>query len=137
MILDEGVRADGRGPTTSADHDRSRVLPRTHGSCLFTRGETQAWCATLAPRATSSASKSSRTVWKSYMLHYNFPPSGVGETRPSAARPARDRHGALRSGRSSRSSRRHHFPYTIRIVSDILEFERSSSMASVCGGGWR
>jgi len=139
MILDEGVRADGRGP------DQIRpitievgVLPRTHGSCLFTRGETQALVVTTL--GTKSDEQRIEELegqsWKSYMLHYNFPPFSVGEVRPIRGPGRREiGHGAL----AERSIEPviptdANFPYTIRVVSDILESNGSSSMASVCGG---
>ena len=139
MILDEGVRADGRGP------DQIRpitievgALPRTHGSCLFTRGETQALVVTTL--GTKSDEQRIEELegqsWKSYMLHYNFPPFSVGEVRPIRGPGRREiGHGALaeRSIEPVIPSDAN-FPYTIRVVSDILESNGSSSMASVCGG---
>jgi len=139
MILDEGVRADGRGP------DQIRpitievgVLPRTHGSCLFTRGETQALVvATLGTKSDEQrVEELEGQSWKSYMLHYNFPPFSVGEVRPIRGPGRREiGHGALaeRSIEPVIPSDAN-FPYTIRVVSDILESNGSSSMASVCGG---
>jgi polyribonucleotide nucleotidyltransferase len=139
MVLDEGIRADGRGP----DEIRKitievGVLPRTHGSCLFTRGETQALVVTTL--GTKSDEQRIEELegqsWKSYMLHYNFPPFSVGEVRPIRGPGRREiGHGAL----AERSIEPvipadTSFPYTIRIVSDILESNGSSSMASVCGG---
>jgi len=139
MVLDEGVRADGRGP----DDIRKitievGVLPRTHGSCLFTRGETQALVVTTLGTKSDEqrVEELEGQSWKSYMLHYNFPPFSVGETRPIRGPGRREiGHGAL----AERSIEPMipadtHFPYTIRIVSDILESNGSSSMASVCGG---
>jgi polyribonucleotide nucleotidyltransferase len=139
MVLREKVRADGRGP------DQIRpitvevgVLPRTHGSCLFTRGETQA----LAVSTLGTKSDEQRVEelegqsWKSYMLHYNFPPFSVGEVRPIRGPGRREiGHGALaeRAIEPIIPSDTH-FPYTIRIVSDILESNGSSSMATVCAG---
>jgi polyribonucleotide nucleotidyltransferase len=138
MILRDGVRADGRKP------DQIRpitievgVLPRTHGSCLFTRGETQALVVTtLGTKADEQrVEELEGQSWKSYMLHYNFPPFSVGETRPIRGPGRREiGHGAL----AERSVEPvipadTSFPYTIRIVSDILESNGSSSMASVCG----
>ena len=139
MVLHEGVRADGRGvndirPITV----EVGTLPRTHGSCLFTRGETQA----LAVCTLGTKSDEQRVEelegqsWKSYMLHYNFPPFSVGEVRPIRGPGRREiGHGALAERAiepviPSETT----FPYTIRIVSDILESNGSSSMASVCGG---
>ena len=138
MVLRDGVRADGR------KHDQIRpisievgVLPRTHGSCLFTRGETQALVVTtLGTKADEQrVEELEGQSWKSYMLHYNFPPFSVGETRPIRGPGRREiGHGAL----AERSVEPvipadTSFPYTIRIVSDILESNGSSSMASVCG----
>ncbi|MEY4375139.1 MAG: polyribonucleotide nucleotidyltransferase [Candidatus Eisenbacteria bacterium] len=138
MVLGEGVRADGRKP------DQIRpitievgVLPRTHGSCLFTRGETQALVVTtLGTKADEQrVEELEGQSWKSYMLHYNFPPFSVGETRPIRGPGRREiGHGALAERAvepviPADTS----FPYTIRIVSDILESNGSSSMASVCG----
>jgi len=139
MVLKEKVRADGRGP------DQIRpitvevgVLPRTHGSCLFTRGETQALAvATLGTKSDEQrVEELEGQSWKSYMLHYNFPPFSVGETRPIRGPGRREiGHGALaeRAIEPVIPSDQH-FPYTIRLVSDILESNGSSSMASVCGG---
>jgi polyribonucleotide nucleotidyltransferase len=139
MVLSEGVRADGRG----LDDIRKitievGVLPRTHGSCLFTRGETQA----LAVTTLGTKSDEQRVEelegqsWKSYMLHYNFPPFSVGEVRPIRGPGRREiGHGALAERAIEPVIPADtHFPYTIRIVSDILESNGSSSMASVCGG---
>ncbi|MBI1798856.1 MAG: polyribonucleotide nucleotidyltransferase [Candidatus Eisenbacteria bacterium] len=139
MVLNEGVRADGRG----LDDIRKitievGVLPRTHGSCLFTRGETQALVvATLGTKSDEQrVEELEGQSWKSYMLHYNFPPFSVGEVRPIRGPGRREiGHGAL----AERSIEPvipadTTFPYTIRIVSDILESNGSSSMASVCGG---
>ncbi|MFM7230498.1 MAG: polyribonucleotide nucleotidyltransferase [bacterium] len=138
MVLRDGVRADGR----KLDQIRPitievGVLPRTHGSCLFTRGETQALVVTtLGTKADEQrVEELEGQSWKSYMLHYNFPPFSVGETRPIRGPGRREiGHGAL----AERSVEPvipadTTFPYTIRIVSDILESNGSSSMASVCG----
>jgi polyribonucleotide nucleotidyltransferase len=138
MVLTDGVRADGRTP------DQIRkitievgALPRTHGSCLFTRGETQAMAvATLGTKSDEQrVEELEGQSWKSYMLHYNFPPFSVGETRPIRGPGRREiGHGALaeRAIEPVIPSDQH-FPYTLRIVSDILESNGSSSMASVCG----
>jgi len=139
MVLKEGVRADGRGLTdirkVTVDVG---VLPRTHGSCLFTRGETQA----LAVVTLGTKSDEQRVEelegqsWKSYMLHYNFPPFSVGEVRPIRGPGRREiGHGALAERAIEPVIPADtHFPYTIRIVSDILESNGSSSMATVCAG---
>jgi polyribonucleotide nucleotidyltransferase len=138
MILDEGVRADGR----NTDQIRPisievGILPRTHGSCLFTRGETQALVVTtLGTKADEQRIEELEgQSWKSYMLHYNFPPFSVGETRPIRGPGRREiGHGALAERAVEPVIPADtHFPYTIRIVSDILESNGSSSMASVCG----
>jgi polyribonucleotide nucleotidyltransferase len=139
MILEKGVRADGRSVTQirQITCDTS-ILPRVHGSALFTRGETQALVtATLgtsddAQRIESLEGQSSKT----FMLHYNFPPYSVGEAKFLRGPGRREiGHGAL----AEKSLRyivpeKEAFPYTIRIVSDITESNGSSSMASVCGG---
>ena len=138
-ILDEGVRADGR----TADQVRpivceTGVLPRTHGSALFTRGETQSLgvvtLGTSKDEQRIDSIDSAEQVTKSFMLHYNFPPFSVGEARPIRSTSRREKgHGAL----AERAIQPllpvyDDFPYTIRIVSDILESNGSSSMASVC-----
>ena len=138
MILAEGVRSDGR----NLDQIRPitievGILPRTHGSCLFTRGETQALVvATLGTKADEQrVEELEGQSWKSYMLHYNFPPFSVGETRPIRGPGRREiGHGALAERAVEPVIPADtHFPYTIRLVSDILESNGSSSMASVCG----
>jgi len=138
-IVKEKKRPDGRG------FDEMRkvtcevgVLPRTHGSALFTRGQTQALVvATLGTKVDEQrVEELEGQSWKSYMLHYNFPPYSVGEGRPFRGPGRREiGHGAL-AERSIESliPSDVDFPYTIRIVSDILESNGSSSMATVCGG---
>jgi len=139
-ILDHGERADGRDleevrPITS----EVGVLPRTHGSALFTRGQTQALVATTLGTSRDEQRidtiDSAEEVTKSFMLHYNFPPFSVGEARPYRGTSRREQgHGAL-AERAIRPLLPTYddFPYTIRVVSDILESNGSSSMASVCG----
>ncbi len=116
------------------------MLPRAHGSALFTRGQTQALVAVTLGTAKDvqrldSIDEAGETT-KSFMLHYNFPPFSTGEVRRCAARSRREiGHGNL----AERALQRvlppfEDFPYTIRIVSDVLESNGSSSMASVCGG---
>ncbi|MFL5347079.1 MAG: polyribonucleotide nucleotidyltransferase [Hyalangium sp.] len=114
------------------------VLPRTHGSALFTRGETQALVVTTL--GTSEDEQRLELLggmaFKRFMLHYNFPPFSVNETKPLRGPGRREvGHGAL-AERALRNMapKSESFPYTIRIVSDILESNGSSSMASVCGG---
>ena len=139
MILNENVRADGRGPSDIRDITCDvSVLPRTHASALFTRGETQSLVAVTL--GTSRDEQMLDTIegenWKRYMLHYNFPSFSVGEVGPFRGPGRREiGHGvlaerALKTVLPSEDD----FPYTIRIVSDILESNGSSSMATVCGG---
>jgi len=138
MILNEGVRADGRGTQDIRKVTvEVGVLPRTHGSCLFTRGETQALAvATLGTKSDEQRIEELEgQSWKSYMLHYNFPPFSVGEVRPIRGPGRREiGHGALAERAIEPVIPADtHFPYTIRLVSDILESNGSSSMATVCG----
>ncbi|MGH7726822.1 MAG: polyribonucleotide nucleotidyltransferase [Candidatus Eiseniibacteriota bacterium] len=139
MVLSEGVRADGRSPDQIRPiRCEVSVLPRTHGSALFTRGETQA----LAVSTLGTSSDEQRVEelegqsWKSYMLHYNFPPYSVGEVRPMRGPGRREiGHGALAERAIEPVIPADSvFPYTLRIVSDILESNGSSSMATVCAG---
>jgi polyribonucleotide nucleotidyltransferase len=114
------------------------VLPRTHGSALFTRGETQALV--TATLGTADDQQKIETmdgeVWKRFMLHYNFPPFSVGEVGRFTGPGRREiGHGALAErALLPMMPAEDKFPYTVRIVSDILESNGSSSMASVCGG---
>jgi polyribonucleotide nucleotidyltransferase len=139
MILNEGKRTDGRGiykvrPITC----EVGILPRTHGSALFTRGQTQ--CLAVATLGTKIDEQRVDDLegesTKSYMLHYNFPPFSVGEIKPIRGPGRREiGHGAL-AERAIQPviPKEDAFPYTVRIVSDILESNGSSSMATVCGG---
>jgi len=139
QILDKGERADGRGlEDVRAISCEVGVLPRTHGSALFTRGQTQSLgVITLGTSSDEQRIDSIDTreeVTKSFMLHYNFPPFSVGEARPYRGTSRREvGHGAL-AERAIRPILPAYddFPYTIRIVSDILESNGSSSMATVC-----
>ncbi|MGQ0811983.1 MAG: polyribonucleotide nucleotidyltransferase [Nitrospiraceae bacterium] len=139
MILERGARADGRGPADIRPITcEVGVLPRTHGSAVFTRGETQS----LAVVTLGSADDEQRIdalegeYHRTFMLHYNFPPFSVGEARPLRSPGRREvGHGAL----AERALKpvipdKDAFPYTLRLVSDILESNGSSSMATVCGG---
>ncbi len=138
-VLDEGVRADGRGYTDVRElSSEVRVLPRTHGSAIFTRGQTQA----LAVVTLGTKMDEQRIddlmgdTTKTYMLHYNFPSYSVGETRMIRGPGRREiGHGAL-AERALQPivPNEELFPYTLRIVSDVLESNGSSSMATVCGG---
>jgi polyribonucleotide nucleotidyltransferase len=139
-ILTNGERADGR----SVDEVRPitceiGILPRTHGSALFTRGQTQALAVTTLGTARDEqridSIDTSEEITKSFLLHYNFPPFATGEAKPYRGTNRREQgHGAL-AERSIQPLLPAYddFPYTIRVVSDILESNGSSSMASVCG----
>jgi polyribonucleotide nucleotidyltransferase len=137
--LERGKRLDGRAfdeirPITI----EVGVLPRTHGSALFTRGETQALV--TATLGTAEDQQKIETLdgeqWKRFMLHYNFPPFSVGEVGRFTGPGRREiGHGALAErALTPMLPDEDKFPYTVRIVSDILESNGSSSMASVCGG---
>ena len=139
MILEEGRRIDGR----ALDEVRPiqielGVLPRAHGSAVFTRGQTQALCvATLGSKLdTRMVDDLEGMSYKSFMLDYNFPSYSVGETRRIGAPGRREiGHGALaEKALVPVVPNEKHFPYTIRVVSEILESNSSSSMATVCGG---
>jgi len=138
-ILSEGVRIDGRDLKTVRPIEcEVGIIPRTHGSSLFTRGETQAIVTTTL--GTSADSQRIDTLQeqgeKVFMLHYNFPPYSTGEVKMLRATGRREvGHGALaeRALKQVLPSQES-FPYVIRIVSDITESNGSSSMASVCGG---
>ncbi len=138
-IVKTGKRADGRGATEIRPIEiEVGVLPRTHGSALFTRGNTQSLgVVTLGTRQDQQMIDDLDPKWdKTFMLHYNFPPFSVGEVGRFGGTGRREiGHGVL-AERSLRTLLPDHekFPYTIRIVSDILESNGSSSMASVCSG---
>ncbi|MBL8069647.1 MAG: polyribonucleotide nucleotidyltransferase [Nitrospira sp.] len=139
MILEKRVRADGRGPADIRPITcEVGVLPRAHGSAVFTRGETQS----LAVVTLGTTDDEQRIdalegeYMRTFMLHYNFPPFSVGEARPLRSPGRREvGHGAL-AERALKSiiPGKDKFPYTVRIVSEILESNGSSSMATVCGG---
>jgi polyribonucleotide nucleotidyltransferase len=138
MVTKEKVRIDGRDMTTIRPIvSEVGNLPRTHGSALFTRGETQALVA--ATLGTSSDEQRMDNIqgmeFKKFMLHYNFPPFSVGETSMRLFPGRREiGHGYLAERSIAKVLPQHDaFPYTIRIVSDVLESNGSSSMASVCG----
>jgi polyribonucleotide nucleotidyltransferase len=139
MILKRGVRVDGRGAEDIRPVScEVGVLPRTHASALFTRGETQSLVAVTL--GTTRDEQMLDTIegenWKRYMLHYNFPPFSVGEVGMFRGPGRREiGHGAL-AERALKAviPNEEEFPYTIRVVSDILESNGSSSMATVCGG---
>jgi polyribonucleotide nucleotidyltransferase len=138
-VLTHNVRLDGR----KFDEVRpiwieTGVLPRTHGSAVFTRGETQALVTCTLGTADDAQKIESfeGETWKSFMLHYNFPPFSVGEVGRMSGPGRREiGHGALAErSLTPMMPTEEQFPYTVRIVSDILESNGSSSMASVCGG---
>ncbi len=138
-ILNDGVRTDGRKVTDIRPITcEVGLLPKTHGSALFTRGETQA-LATTTLGAASDAQMfddiDGDKHFSNFMLHYNFPPYSVGECGRLGTGRREIGHGhlALR-GLKAVLPTMEEFPYTIRIVSDIMESNGSSSMASVCGG---
>ena len=138
-VLQHGVRLDGR----AFDQVRpiwieTGVLPRTHGSAVFTRGETQALvtCTLGTAEDAQKIESFEGETWKSFMLHYNFPPFSVGEVAFLRGPGRREvGHGALAErALLPMLPAEEQFPYTVRVVSDILESNGSSSMASVCGG---
>lgn len=138
-ILKDGERIDGRDTKTIRQITTEvGLLPRAHGSALFTRGETQSLVA--ATLGTSIDEQRIDSLFgeskKRFLLHYNFPPFSVGETSFRLGPGRREiGHGMLAERALARVLPKHDdFPYTIRIVSDILESNGSSSMASVCGG---
>ncbi|RAI43701.1 polyribonucleotide nucleotidyltransferase [Rhodoplanes roseus] len=137
-ILDTGRRIDGRDVKTVRPIEAEvGVLPRTHGSALFTRGETQAIVvATLGTGEDEQFIDALEGTYKeTFMLHYNFPPFSVGETGRIGSPGRREiGHGKL-AWRAIRPMLplKHEFPYTIRVVSEITESNGSSSMATVCG----
>jgi len=137
MVLDERVRLDGR----KTDEVRPiwgevDYLPSTHGSAIFNRGETQALCSlTLGSKTdTLMIDTALDHYFDNFILHYNFPALSVGETKPMRGPGRREVGHANLAGRSLRKVLPDENPYTIRIVSDILESNGSSSMATVCGG---
>jgi polyribonucleotide nucleotidyltransferase len=141
QVLSRGERVDGRDlDTVRPITCEVGVLPRTHGSALFTRGQTQALVsATLGTTRDEQRIDSidvAQETTKSFMLHYNFPPFSTGEVKMIRGTSRREvGHGALAERAIQAILPSYEtFPYTIRIVSDILESNGSSSMATVCGG---
>jgi polyribonucleotide nucleotidyltransferase len=140
-ILGRQVRTDGRGPDDirpiACEVD---VLPRAHGAALFTRGETQALALTTLGSEGDElrvldALETDQDTRKHFMLHYNFPPFSVGETGRLGTGRREVGHGHLAErALEAVIPAKETFPYTIRLVSEILESNGSSSMASVCGG---
>ncbi len=141
QVLTHRERVDGRDPDTVRPiTSEVGVLPRTHGSALFTRGQTQALVSvtlgTVSDEQRIDSIDVAQETTKSFMLHYNFPPFSTGEVRPIRGTSRREvGHGALAErALQALLPPYEQFPYTIRIVSDILESNGSSSMATVCGG---
>ena len=139
LMLTEQRRIDGRSYTEVRPiTGEINILSRSHGSAVFTRGETQALA--VATLGTPSDEQKIETLvgetFKSFMLHYNFPPYSVGETRMIRGPGRREiGHGALAERAISQVlPSAEEFPYTIRIVSEILSSNGSSSMATICGG---
>ncbi len=141
QVLDTKLRVDGRKATEvrliTID---TAVLPRAHGSALFTRGQTQALVSVTLGTANDvqrldTIDEPSEST-KSFMLHYNFPPFSTGEVRPMRGTSRREiGHGNLAErALQAMLPPFEEFPYTIRVVSDVLESNGSSSMASICGG---
>lgn len=138
-VFEKGIRVDGRGlneirPISS----EAGLLPRTHGSALFTRGQTQGLgIVTLGTKIDEQLIESLEGVtYRKFMLHYNFPPYSVGETKPMRGPGRREvGHGNLaHRALSGVMPQGDEFPYTVRLVSEILESNGSSSMATVCAG---
>ena len=141
QVLERSERVDGRDLDTIRPISvETGVLPRTHGSALFTRGQTQALVSATLGTADDEQRIDSIDVagetTKSFMLHYNFPPYATGEVKMMRGTSRREiGHGAL-AERALQPLLPHYeeFPYTLRIVSEVLESNGSSSMATVCGG---
>ena len=138
-VLSERKRIDGRDMNTvRAIATEVGLLPRVHGSAMFQRGETQAMVTTTLGTSSDEQKIDALTGerWKRFMLHYNFPPFSTGETKPMRGPGRREiGHGALAERAIARMMpEQEKFPYTVRIVSETLESNGSSSMAAVCGG---
>ena len=140
LIMKENRREDGRGlDTVRSISSEVGILPRVHGSALFTRGETQA----LVTCTLGTSSDEQRVdgleeeAKKKFMLHYNFPSYSVGEVSPPRGPGRREIGHGMLAERALEAVLPgvEEFPYTIRLVSEVLESNGSSSMASVCGGG--
>jgi len=141
QVLEKNERVDGRDPDTIRPISiETGVLPRTHGSGLFTRGQTQALVSATLGTADDEQRIDSIDVagetTKSFMLHYNFPPYSTGEVKMIRGTSRREvGHGALAERALQPLLPRYEdFPYTLRVVSEVLESNGSSSMATVCGG---
>jgi polyribonucleotide nucleotidyltransferase len=139
LILDKAIRADGRALNEVRSIDiETNILPSVHGSCLFTRGQTQALVtATLGDAKAAQAYDligSQNALYENFMVHYNFPGFSVGEAKPARAPGRRELgHGNL-GKRGLEATLNLKREGTVRLVSEILESNGSSSMATVCGG---
>lgn len=138
MILDERVRLDGRALETVRPLDMEvDVLPSPHGSSLFTRGETQSLTTVTlgTPMDELLVESAAKSVDSKFYLHYNFPPFSTGEVKMMRGQSRREvGHGNLAQRSLKQMMPSGDFPYTVRVVSDILESNGSSSMATVCAG---
>jgi len=139
MILNKNIRADGRHSEEIRKIScEVGILPRTHGSALFVRGETQ--CLAVVTLGTAEDEQRIDSLEgessKTFMLHYNFPPFSVGEVKPLRGPGRREIGHGMLAERALKAiiPSKTEFPYTVRVVSDILESNGSSSMATVCGG---
>jgi len=139
MILEKNIRVDGRNPREIRNiNAQVGLLPRAHGSSLFVRGETQCLAAVTLGTAEDEqridALEGEST--KTFMLHYNFPPFSTGEVKPLRSPGRREIGHGMLAERALKAviPPKSDFPYTIRVVADILESNGSSSMAAVCGG---
>jgi polyribonucleotide nucleotidyltransferase len=139
-ILEKGSRVDGRGLRDLREiHCEVGVMPRTHGSAIFSRGETQALVLTTLGSQSDAQEMDAYTGGrseKSFILHYNFPPFSVGETGRTGAPGRREiGHGALAERSIAQvMPSEEEWPYTVRVTSEIMESNGSTSMATVCGG---
>jgi polyribonucleotide nucleotidyltransferase len=138
MIVDEKVRLDGRDLETVRPLDMEvDVLPSPHGSSLFTRGETQSLTTVTlgTPMDELLVESAAKSVDSKFYLHYNFPPFSTGEVKMMRGQSRREvGHGNLAQRSLKQMMPSGDFPYTVRVVSDILESNGSSSMATVCAG---
>ncbi|MDR2631191.1 MAG: polyribonucleotide nucleotidyltransferase [Spirochaetaceae bacterium] len=137
-ILNKGLRVDGRGTEDIRNITcEVGILPRTHGSALFTRGETQALAVTTLGTVFDEQifDDIEGDKRENFILHYNFPPYSVGEVGRMGTGRREIGHGNLaRRSLAAMVPAKEKFPYTVRVVSEIMESNGSSSMASVCGG---
>lgn len=139
IVIEKKTRIDGRGYRDVRPIScEAGILPRTHGSGLFTRGQTQSLSVTTLGTSADEQliDALEGETFKSFMLHYSFPPFSVGEVRPVRGPGRREiGHGALAErGLKPVMPSKEEFPYTIRVVSEVLESNGSSSMATVCAG---